>query len=394
MSRFADAMKTYYLEAIRDNTNRATVLLKNLRKEEETVGGNHAYMSLLRRGNPGVGSRADGAALPTASYSRYSKATFGLFSLYGRFEITGKTIRSSKGNRAAYAEAIDTQMQSLMKDLPSEHNRALFNDGSGALTTCAVTGGATAVNVDSTQYLQADDIVDIRTAAGGTLATGGDSLTIVSVLNSTQFEVASAITTSTIHSVYREDSRNQEIYGLEAVCATSNPSRGNFGGIDRTAGSGEFFQGNILHNSGTNRPLTRGLMQQGVAKSRKRGAGEIDLGICDDDMWITYGQLLAPDQRFGAEIFTMDGGFEALRFRRIPITPDKDCKPNRMFLLETKTLAILQTGDYQWLDMDGSIIKWRNDYDAWQAVIAKDAELGCSNPNRQVWIKDLSNNLN
>ena len=150
----------------------------------------------------------------------------------------------------------------------------------------------------------------------------------------------------------------------------------------------------MIHNSGTNRALSTGLMQQAVAKSEVDGDGEISLVVCDHDMWITYGNLMAPNQRFQDLIKKMDGGFRYLDFMGIPVVPDKDCDSNKMFFCDMSVLELLEHGDYDWMDLDGSIIKWNAGYDQWQAVLVKDMNLGCGNCNRQVVLKDIANNLN
>lgn len=393
---FQDAMKTWYLAGIRDNTNRSTVLLDKLTRDEERVGGNFAYVSLLRRGNPGVGSRAEGGTLPTANTSKFQKATFGLKSQYGRFEVSGQATRQSVGDRAAFAEAVDTQIRSLMMDLPSEHNRMLFNDGTGALTVLTeTTANTTKISVASTQYFKESDLVDVRNTTSGTAVTSGTDLSVDDVdEDNLIITVSTAITATDVHSFYRAGSRNQEIFGLEALVATANPTVGNFGNIDRTVTAGKFWQANIVGNSGTNRPFSSGLIQQGLSKSDIKGRGDPQLLVSDHDMWITYGNFLAPSRRFNDLIETLDGGWKMLPFNGLPWVADKDCLPNRVYILDLRAIFLFQHGDYEWMDLDGAILNRVLNKDVYEGTLLKDMQLGSDACNKQSVVTDLAVQLN
>lgn len=396
-STFEPVMKTRYIDGINDNSNRATILLKHIQKNSEDVGGNFAQLSLLRRGNPGTGSRSETGTLPTASFAKHEKATYGMKTLYGRGQITGKVSRASAGAGAnAFADALDTQLQSLMRDLPAEHNRMLFGDGTGSMSTCNTTTASTTVNVVSTQYFQEDDIIDIAPLSTGTPISNGSAVSIQGVDDDNNtITLAAAVTTNSTHHIFRTGSYNQEIYGLKASHSASNPPSpaANFGHINRTAKG--FWQATELANGGVNRALTRGLMQQGLMKSHTKGGGDITLIICHPDMWITYGNILAPDQRFNDLIYEIDGGFEALKFVRTPVVFDKDSRNNRMFFMDLDALHLFEYEEgYSWMEADGSILRYVQNKDQVEFTLLKDAQYGSSASNRQVILKDLSVNLN
>ncbi|MCH8048806.1 ATP synthase F0 subunit C, partial [Patescibacteria group bacterium] len=88
----------------------------------------------------------------------------------GRNPEAAQKIQTSMILAIAFAEALDSQMQSLMRDLPADHNRQLFGDGTGALSTITTASNDTdVIKVDNTQYFKEDDIVDIRLVGTGTL---------------------------------------------------------------------------------------------------------------------------------------------------------------------------------------------------------------------------------
>ena len=410
LSAFSDVLKTDYLDGINDNTVRSSVLYNILNSSDditETTGGNFAYISLLRRGNPGIGSRNEGETLPTPNYSRHTKATFGLVTLYQRGRIGGKVTRAArKGKAAAFAEALDTQLQSMMEDLPHEHNRMLHGRGGGVLTTFSTTQAisSTTFIVHNIQYLQVDDVVTVAGSTNGLGVSSAITRSISAINESTkQVTLDGLVTTwaTTLPALFRDLSQGKEIYGIQNMSDTTNPTYitaggfGNVGGIDVTAAAGTFYHGNVLHNSGTTRPLSRGLMQQGRSTMAAKGRGQLKLIICDYDLWNTYGNLLAPDQNFGEKIYEMDGGFDALDFVRTPVVPDVDCLPNRMHFIDTRTLVILEySRGYEFMEADGAILRYASNGDVDEVVFAmlKDMQLGASQRNNQVRIEDLATN--
>lgn len=388
-------LKTWYLDAIRDNTNRSTVLLDKLKRDTQHVEGEYAYMALRRRGNPGVGSRAEGGTLPLADYSRKTKATWSLKSHYGRFKVSGQATRNTKARRGSYVDVIDEEMQQLMDDLPSEHNRMLYGDGTGQLTVMISTGTAaqTTITVKNTHYLDVDDVIHFLSQ---TTATGVETVAheVSDVLSASSVELKAAITTTvpSSHYIYNMSSVNQEIFGLQAVIHTNNPGVGNYGNIDRTVGAGRFWQGNLRENSGTDRPLSLGLMHQAAGDVAKH-KGRVGMVVCDYDKFATYGNLLAPNQRFIDSIKTMDGGWQYLDFAGVPVTWDIDATPNTYFFLDMNTLFLAQNGDYAWLDQDGSVMKWVQDKDQWQAALVKDMNLISDHCNRNARLMDIETNV-
>lgn len=404
LTAFEAAMKIDYLAGVNDNSVRSAVLLNKINRTSEGVGGNFAQLSLLRRGNPAVASRGEGATLQTPNFSKHEKATFNMQTIYGRAEISGKVTRAaSHGDGVAFVDAIDAEMQSLMVDAPSEHNRMLFGLGTGQLiSSLDATTAKKTITVDSVQYFNEDDIVDMTDSAGGAIATVTAVITVVDPDNKLITIGANVTVTNGTTLIYRGGSRGQEIFGLRNICATDNPGVGaptaNYGGIDRTTAGNRFWRGNHLVNpvtAGTNRTLTRGLMQNALMESHKRGKGTVDLVIADSDMWMTYGNILAPDQRWNDQIYEMDGGFAALKFVNLDFSFDIDAPPNSIFFLETDSLALFEYDDgYEFMSADGSILRYASsgDKDVIQFAILKDAQFGCRACNRQVWLDDLSVN--
>lgn len=396
MSNLEPALKTDYIDGLNDQSNLATVMLNKLNRNHDLTGGNFVQEGHLSRHNPGVGSRGEGGTLPRPGIPTLGKATFPLMTLYGRLRINGKVARASSAQaRARLAEAIDVQMASLLTAMPFEHNRMLFNDGSGIIasiaTTCANTINLT---VDTTQYVAEGDFLSVlnETSGATVLATA-----VVASISGAVVVIGSAITVTTAHSLFREGSFGQEIFGLESTHSTANPPTAApttyFGGLNRATNS--WWKGNVLHNSGTNRDLSIGLMQQGYMESYIKGKGVIDFLIAHPDMWITYGGMITPDRRFMATDAQFDAGFQYLVFNGSKFFFDLHCKNNRIYMSELGSLTLWEyEGGYQWRDANGSILQNVAEKDQWEATVLKDTQFTSNHPNRMVKIADLNTNLN
>ena len=399
LSDFEPVLKIDYLDMVNDNSNRTHVFLSRLTRNSEAVGGNFAHLAILRRGNPGVGYRGESTTLPAPNFSKHTKATYAMKTLYGRGKISGQTTRAAiKGSTVAFVDALDAELSSLVEDLPQEHNRMLFGHGTGQLAICDSTlVDSLNVPVDSTQYIQVDDVIDIIEIAGG-----GDSeglaRTVTGVTTDVSFAVATTAVTATITTslIMRAGSRVQEIFGLRNSHSDADPvsQAGDFGNIDRD--TSPFWKAQVDVDSWNNtRPLTQGQIQDSLMKSHTGGGGKIDFAICHPDVWITYGNLLAPGQRFGELIHTMDGGFESLKMVRTDLTFDKDCENNRIYFCDMRALMLLEYDDgYQFMEADGSILRYASSGELDEVVFAmlKDAQFASSACNRQVLLGGIEIN--
>jgi hypothetical protein len=74
----------------------------------------------------------------------------------------------------------------------------------------------------------------------------------------------------------------------------------------------------------------------------------------------------------------------------IPFVADVDAPPNTLYGINEKQIKFYQEGDWKWLDRDGSVWKWVHDYDAFEAVLRKYAEMGTHRRNTHVVLKDIT----
>lgn len=395
LATFNAVLKEDYLGPIREQLNNATILLKRLRRNEEDVGGRFAVVPLHTGRNSGVGARGDGGTLPEPGRQQYDRAQYITAYNYGRIQVTGPTIRASRKDKYAFVKAVDGEIKGMLKDLKDDVNRQLFGNRTGVLAVCVGDpsgAGPQTFTVDNTMYIQRGmrlQLVDPASTVAGDFRANVGTLTVVG-------KTATTITVAeTVHAdgadgdfVVREGNYRFEMMGLGGIVNNVNPGTNLFvGNIDRTVAGNQFWNANVLDNGGTLRKLTLDLMQQAFDASELEG-GEVSMMMTTHAVRRRYLALVKADGRF-VNTLTFDGGFEALEYNGKPIFVDRHCQPNRMYFLDESTLELYRMSDFDWMDLDGSVLARATDVDAYQAVLYNYATLGCSACNNNTLLADL-----
>lgn len=406
---FNKAFKELYLPPLRDSVNRATVGLDTIKNGNLDIEGRNFIVPLITRKHGGVTSRSGASKsankLPTASAQKYEVATFGIKYHYGRIEIDGPTMRSSKSDKGSFARALDAEMKGLTRAMPQDLNRQLYGDGTNALAVVTTSRtSTTTVTVDSTKFLEVGQPVSILVHADGTAITTNPDVTISSIDSATQFTASLAVTTTgTTHAIFSERDATagatpyrNALTGLRAIVNNTNITNmgtSYVGLIDRS--SNAFWNANVKSNGGVLRPVTIGLMQQAIIASRQNKYGGTDpkIILTNGDLWSTVGALLVTDKRFRGDQKMLDGGWTALEMSGLNILWDKDAPDDIMFFLDTDHLFWGIQSDFMWMDEDGAILHRVPDYDSYEAVLFCDKELATDMPAAHTLLSDLDVNV-
>lgn len=377
-------LKNQYLGPIRDQVNNSTVLLNRIAKDEDSVVGKNFTIPLHYGRNEGIGARGDGGTLPTAGNQSYKETIVPMKYLYGRIELTGPTIAAAKSNEGAFIRAVDSEMKGLSKDLKADFNRMLFGDGTGALTVCGTTSNSTTVVVTSTAKLRVGMPIDVVVTADGTTSTGATGRTVSSITSATQFVISgAAITTDNTFSVYRAGSRNLEVMGLGGIFSATSTLQG------LAVTDYPFWKANVLANNGTPRAISEVLMQTAMDTTSTNSDGEVSAIYTTFGVRRAYQALLQADRQY-VNTMSYDGGFKALDYNGIPLFADKDCPTGKLFFADEDFLKIYRLSDFNWMDQDGAILSRVSGKDAYEAVLYKYCELGCSARNAQTLLADIT----
>lgn len=131
LTNFDAALRIDYLPVLRTQLTDAVILLNRLEKDEQSVVGKSATLTLHSARNTGVGSAAEEGTLPTATFQATKNSVIPMKYNYGRLTLSGQTIEASKSNEGAIVKALDFEMKRLLADMRKAINVQLWADGSG-----------------------------------------------------------------------------------------------------------------------------------------------------------------------------------------------------------------------------------------------------------------------
>jgi len=389
LTTFDAVLKTCYgPDFIAEQLNNKNNILERFDKNAEDYeydGKNFTFPAHHGR-NEGIGSRASGGALPTASSQSYKEVVIPRKESFGVIKINRDVIKASNKNSGAFAKVLSTEMKGLVTDLKNDGNRRLFNDGLGTLATCSGAGtSSTAINVDSTRRLRVGQAIDICVASSGAESHGKLNTTVSSITSATRFVTADAVSAyaslDTTFAVYpygghaADNSLGYEPYGLDAIVATTDTITSGYGGL--AVASYAWWISTLTNHNGA---LTTLAMQKIVDDTEAAGNGSPSCIVTTSGCLRAYMEYMEGSRLF-TNSMTLDGGIKTSSFtangKTLPIIADKYCWEGDMWFLDESEMVHLVLTDWEWVDDDGGIFKWVSGYDQITAYMAKYDNVAC-----------------
>jgi len=399
-STLSGVLKDVYLGSVVEQLNNEVLIPQLIGRESQDFSGNQVVLSVHKQRSAGVFARGENVAFGDPGAQLYAKPVFDIKSLYGRLRITGLGKVKTATSAGSFIRVLEGEVNGLRNDLKMDLARQLYGDGtarisSGAATTSAtisirpVSGGS----VDTDEPLRKGElyigmIIDIGTLAAPTTIAAARDITDVNVTNKTiTISGATVSLTSGTHFIFRSgnaaaSSVSYEIDGLARVLPTA---ANTFGGIDASA-AGNSWWDNLRINA--NGALTLDLMTQAFNTSAVAG-GDISSMIASFGIQRALFNLLQPQVRYQNPT-NIKGGFQALDYMGKSFFADRQAPFGKVLFLDSRFLNMYDTGDWDWLDEDGNILKWVVGFDAWEAVLAKYCNLGASRRNTQLLLYGLT----
>lgn len=136
---------------------------------------------------------------------------------------------------------------------------------------------------------------------------------------------------------------SNHILGLYAT-AGALLDTGTYAGLDRSTET--YFQGNVVGNSGTARPLSFGLMRETLREIYIQSGENVDVIMTDPIQWDKFAALFDNNRRWMQTVnvaggtITLSGGHQALEFDGIPVLRDKDHPAGKMSFLNSNHVKI------------------------------------------------------
>ena len=447
---FQAAMKINYLDPLNDLVVRRHVLLNRLDKNTKDVSGRHAYIPLISHRNPAVGSRKDTAAgattigplFPEAGRQTYTSATYAMGMHYGRGSVSGPAQRKSRNDAGAFAQALDVEMQGLMKSLPDDLNRQICSMGNGRAASLSALGmtTATAQATSTLIYCQALDNFGVKvgdrvsfadiTAGTGIVPTNGATVVGITLNTSdngvanqhaVELSVASGASLTTADDAMyfgagtsmtaESNSQSNEILGIRSIvddgaigadeqvvteAFETHSGATSIGGITRSAANA-FWQSKVMKTSGTKRTITQNLLFQAHLQSTAmNGASPNQIELYSSvATWGTVGMIQVGARVYNDTVDTVDMGFQFINIMGSKFFYDRDLHDGEIFYLSMEHIFLLTQTGYEFWDADGSVLRIAagGNRDAMDFVLLRDIQLASNNLRTHTILGDLKNSM-
>ncbi len=382
-----NALKSVYLGVVSDQLNiKSNPLLSKIKQSTADVWGKEVIKLAPFGLNGGVGAGAEDGALPQSFSNQYVQFKASLKNLYGKIELSDKSIRASQNNSGAFVNLLNAEMEGLIKASSFNLGRMLYADGSGKLLKTFIheEGASTLTNCDQVKSFMEGMTTEVVDIASGQALT--NSVRRVSKVDRGSKAVNfssgfASLLNPTDHAITMQNSYNKEITGLGKIFSND----GSLYGVDRNTHS--WMKPYMKENVGA---ISDVVIQEAIDYLDEVTGSDVDFITCSSDVKRAYQNYLSTFRR-NIDYMDLEGGYKAMSFSGVPIISDRFIEDGTMYLLNTKEFVLHQLCDWEWLEGDdGKILKQSLNSPTYMATLVKYAELICDKPNGQAKLSGIT----
>ena len=163
-----------------------------------------------------------------------------------------------------------------------------------------------------------------------------------------------------------------------------------------------WFNGNSDHNSGTDRAISKSLVDALMAAQIDRWGGDMDnkLYLGNTDTWTEWSAVEGARQRFGEDTFTVNingiqtfkgnlGGYKLTTYDGIPFLWDVNVSSDgigRLMLLDLNHTGIVIGRELEWIESNDPYVVGHNHRGLWYGIM----EVWCDLPSADGKLRDLT----
>ena len=411
---YDNALKEFYEGAIRETVNNSVVAYKFLEETSRPWAGRHVTFPIHTGKNAGVGARAENTALPTAGRQSHLIARITAAYNYGRIALTGPVMKAGKH---AFADAMEIEMDGVTKDLTSDLGRQTWGVGDGRLAQVgAAAASATAITVfnkyqtggcqqPGARYLFQGQSIDGGTVAAPTTDFSSQTITSINLSQNpgTTVDTLSVATSALNGSQCESFLFNRgaggvgvEMMGIQGLVDVYTEA--NIWGSNAFAGSAiqnvnraanNEYDSIILGNSGTARIIDGNLMQQAFDQISIATNKDPDFIWGHHDSIRAFLESVAGDRRYSTPEFNI-GGTSKLSYEGVPLIKDRQAPYCTLLVGLREGLKMYTLSDLSFSDEDGSILKYVNGFDTYEAFLKCYKNIGLDDdPKKLLFIRDI-----
>ena len=348
----------------------------------------------LQYGNPqSIGSGTGNFSTIQANIgnSTYDRWTVTSSQHYGLIQVNREAFLASADADGAFADALDREVRSVLKELGRDLARQLFGTSNNVLAQ-VTSGTASPITVGSQAARKFE--VGMRIMADDTI-TGASPRSGTGVVTAVDYTAGTVTYSGTITSIAADDYIFREgaitsatgtgITGLDDWLGSSSA----LFGVTRTASSR--LQGQTF-NATTESLSIQDAFIKAVIDADREG-GYVDVIITDHATYATLQQSEQSQKRYP----TPDDAISKLGFKEVMmingamVIPDRFCAAGTAYALELDSFKLCSRGDLvHFVEDDGRILLRNASSDSVDARVASYCQLVCDAPIHNVLITGLA----
>jgi len=352
-----------------------------------SMGANETFLVTFGRSG-GIGSRTELGTLPTAAAASRLQINVVPKNLYARISLSDRLIKSS-ATGASFVNALDLEMKEMFRDAKDNLNRQMFGDGTGTLALCTAVEpiGEIIIAVDNTRYFAEGMVIDTIDVQANPIAAEntGRTITAIDEANST-ITVTPALTGATAigDAICISGSYGLEITGLDAIMTPNNIIYA----VNRA--NNTWFNPGAINANGV--ALDDETMEQAIQRVDLKSGKKPEVILAGYRAYRVLKNYLAQFQRYSEIETRYDAGHITMSYNGIPVEQDKYQGDTTMdFLNIADTFELLSIGElFDWMDMDGAILKPVANTAAYEAILTNYAEIMCKQPGANTRITNIT----
>lgn len=397
LSTISDALKTDYLDVIRDQIDYGSCpLYREIEKNSDEIDGESIKMAIQYGVTGGVGAGTENGTLPTPNPRKFKQVTYETKNMYARFQLTIKSIKASASKKAAFVKILQMLMESTMNDAKKYYARQCYTGNSGKIGTCTAQSTVTtlklssstdvAVLKDAVKYFEPGMLIDIM-ATDNSVKISAREVTGVNRKTGEITISGAAVTTLTTDYICVSGAYGCELTGFDDVFKDS----GSLYGLDR--GTYNFFAPILSDAAGE---INEIILQTAIDDAEDTGSN-IDFLIGSKGAVRGYQNYMAATKR-NVNSKRLEGGYEVLDYNGIPLVKDKYAPYGCIFGLDKKDWVMHELSPWEWMgsegsEGDGSVLHRVTNKPVYEGTLYKFGDLGCRKPGGQVKLYNVTEHV-
>jgi len=380
-SAYDNVLKTVYEGGIRELIPTKVKLYNKFQeKDARDWGGRYVEFPIKVGRNQGSGFGTELGQLPPAGRQDFATVRIPMRYQYGRIKLSAQVMKASQGSKAAFAPAMEQEMDGLIRDMTSEMGRVICYDGRGVLALQNGDATGTTVTVDSpggvagatngARFINPGMRITLVNPGTGTVRASAVEDVITVPAAGTTFTTGTTIAAAGADNDYivkyhgaQSDAGNvsNTSYAKESMGLLGMIDDGGYvatlHGVPRA--TIPLFQSTVIGSVGA---LSSDVLQRGIDLADQRGDGDIDTLVMHHSVRRAYIAMTDDARRYiSGDLSRPDAGTVAakkgkLTFGGIDIMEEKHAPYGTVFGLDSSSCSRYVEVAGEWMDEDGAVL--------------------------------------